>query len=100
MEKQFYSRVKSILKTEEAALQSICNTEHLTPTQLEPVHTEKLFKWNLIDGVKAKGAVSFPKSEVTEKEAKEAAKLALVTFEGNLKPDHDEEYYSFSKVRG
>lgn len=100
---KFYKRSISKWKTAEAALADILQKENLTENQLKPAHTAANFVFNVVDENEVssdENTYRAAKEDSTEKEAIEAAMEYLETFEGNLKADHTETHFVFSKVRG
>lgn len=100
MKPRKFSRSKQTWSDEAAALIDVCEKMQLMPSNLTPAHTEMQFVWNTEsqEGFAVKG---YLKSDFDEKTATEMAMkdLGEVT-EGNLKPDHTETHYVFTKVRG
>lgn len=94
------TRSKGTWDNEAAALIDVCEKMQLLPSDLNPAHTADKFKWETESqgGFEVKG---YLKADMTEKEATDAARADLGDIdEGNLKADHIETHYVFTKVRG
>ena len=85
--------------TEEAALDAICKSNGVTADQLEPMHTEELWQWQLIDPKLFRIKKEEDATPHDEQVARQSAMEHFKTFEGNLKGDHTDTHFVFSKVR-
>lgn len=101
MKPQIYKRLKTIFKTEENALGDICRAKGIKENQLKACHEEKCFAWELIEETTTgtTNQSTFAKGDFTKPEAVKEAVKQLDTFEGNIKENHTETHYVFSKVR-
>lgn len=99
--KTIFKRVKKTFKNDETkAFESVCKKSELKPEQLKPNHSEKEFIWELIvETEKSKNFQILKTDVVDENEAIVCAMELLDTFEGNLKADHTDTHFVFSKVR-
>lgn len=103
-----HKRIKTILKTEEAALVAICESKNLRPDDLIPMHSATLWQWQEkptpAQRQKQKNrAFEIEKVKdgepIDEQFAKKEAQNHFKTFEGNLRAAHTETHYVFTKVR-
>jgi hypothetical protein len=100
MKKPIYKRSKNVWSNEQEAKNDICTKQNVQPHTLAPAHTATYFVFIQTPGAAAPTNVfRTSKENSTETAATNAAMMHLETFEGNLKADHTETEYVYSKVR-
>ena len=101
MKTSTFSRSKNKWQNDEAAAQrDVCQAENLQPDQLTAVHTTDKFSWTAEVEESQFPIIRYPKTDLSEPEAIRKAMSDLDTFEGNLKTEHTDDYFRFTKVRG
>ena len=94
------TRSKINFDNEAEAQHDVCQSENLHPDQLEAAHTELNFVWLAEVEDTPFPIVKYKKIDLEENEAFQKAKAILDTFEGNIKRDHTDDYFRFTRVRG
>lgn len=112
METITFSRNKSQFADEILALQSVCKKQNLQPKQLTANHSEKQFRFVLIEETNAAENADYPfglhSVEKTQDDndlqtAIQTACKHFGTFEANIKrvgEQEDETHFVFTKIRG
>jgi hypothetical protein len=101
MKNQIFKRSRKVWQEEIIALADIVKKQELQHRTFEAKHTETQFVWELQPLAK-NGKLSYQIAKKEVKDLKEATEKAIKyfdTFEGNLKGDHTETNFVFSKVR-
>jgi hypothetical protein len=106
---RIFGRSKRKWDSEILALEDVCNINNLSVDDLYSEHTATKWQWKTNAGTRknekaietSKTVLSYPKNEVeNEEEARKNAADYWQTLEANCKPNHDEEYWIFTKHKG
>ncbi len=112
LKQSVYGRSRNRWKDEAAALSDICQKQETSPELLYAEHTPNKYVWKTIVG-KPTIATTQPENVATnnliktyaktdfetESQAVQQAMEDFETFETNLKKDHCEEFWSFSRIK-
>lgn len=99
MKTQIFKRSKAKWENEQIALADVMQLQNLSSENLKPVHDEKQFAWEVIT-VSNDDFFVIAINKVTDvSDAIQKAMEHLDTFEGNLKADHTDTEFRFSRVR-
>lgn len=100
-ETQIFKRSKERVATAETALEQICYTQKLEPSQLVAEHSDTHWQYRKISASSIENQNEFRirRDASSEKEAVQAAMSYFDTFEGNLRDESTEEEFVYSRVR-
>ena len=97
-----FTRSKNTWENEEIALADVMHVQDVPERILKAAHTDTQFVWTTeVDGLTGFPVLRIAIADVEEKrDAIHSAMKCLDTFEGNLRTEHTETEYVFTKVRG